>query len=345
MKKIKVFLGGYINYINAQNINCKAVAEHLDKEIFQVFSLTTYFGKQENFDVQTFYCFKPFRISKYIGFLWGILKCDVAYLPKHIDTPFWVLKLAKILKKPTFTTIEGNVIEKSLPNLIHLFGSERKMKKHFSFINKIFGITNFLKVNTSELLQMQDTILQLGVDVDQFSVSRRSKLNSVVFVGSLIRRKQLQEFIELGGSYPQLCFNLIGDGEEGEFLKNKSSKNIIFHGSLSHSSINEVFKISELMFLPSKSEGFPKVILEAASAGIPSIVYNTYGASDWMKHYENGFVVNDIEEVKKVINNLIERPEILKENSENAVNLAKKFDWKCVIKSWEKEIKDLYYGR
>ena len=50
MRKIKVFLGGYINYTNAQNINCRAVAEHLDKENFQVFALTTHFGKEEKYD-------------------------------------------------------------------------------------------------------------------------------------------------------------------------------------------------------------------------------------------------------------------------------------------------------
>ena len=246
MKKIKVFLGGYVNFTNAQNLNCRAVAEHLDKGIFQVFSLTAYFGNQEKFEVQTFYCFKPFSMSKHIGFLWGILKCDIAYLPKHVDTPIWALKLAKILKKPIFSTIEGNVIDKSLPNLISLFGSESKTKKHFSFINKIFGITNFLKINTSRLLQMEESILQLGVDVGQFSVSRKLELSSVVFVGSLIKRKQVQEFIDLGKSYPQLCFNLIGDGEERESLNEKSSKNIIFHGSLSHYGINEVFKVSDL---------------------------------------------------------------------------------------------------
>ena len=99
MRKIKVFLGGYINYTNAQNINCRAVAEHLDKENFQVFALTTHFGKKEKFEAQTFNCFRPFSISKHIGFLWGIIKCDIAYLPKHIDTPLWVLKLAQLLKK------------------------------------------------------------------------------------------------------------------------------------------------------------------------------------------------------------------------------------------------------
>ena len=139
MKKIKVFLGGYINYINAQNINCKAVAEHLDKKHFQVFALTAYFGNGSRFGVQTFHCFQPFSVSKHIGFLWGVLKCDVAYLPKHVDTPIWALRLAKLLKKPIFSTIEGNVTDRSLPNLINLFGSEEKTKRYFSFINKIAG--------------------------------------------------------------------------------------------------------------------------------------------------------------------------------------------------------------
>ena len=34
MSRIKVFLGGYINYTNAQNLNCRAVAEYLDKDKF-----------------------------------------------------------------------------------------------------------------------------------------------------------------------------------------------------------------------------------------------------------------------------------------------------------------------
>ena len=93
------------------------------------------------------------------------------------------------------------------------------------------------------------------------------------------------------------------------------------------------------------SEGFPKVILEAASAGIPSILYDSYGASDWIQHYKDGFIVNDISEVKIVINTLIERPYILQKTSSNAVKFAEKFNWKLVIKSWEKEIEDLYYGR
>ena len=39
MRKKKIFLGAYINHINAQNINCKSIAIHLDKEKYEVKTL------------------------------------------------------------------------------------------------------------------------------------------------------------------------------------------------------------------------------------------------------------------------------------------------------------------
>jgi glycosyltransferase involved in cell wall biosynthesis len=97
----------------------------------------------------------------------------------------------------------------------------------------------------------------------------------------------------------------------------------------------------DLHFLPSRSEGFPKVVLETASSSIPSILYDDYGADSWINHSENGFVVSNFEEVKNTIDNLIKNPEILIRNSENVLELAEKFDWKIIIKSWEKVIDNL----
>ena len=97
----------------------------------------------------------------------------------------------------------------------------------------------------------------------------------------------------------------------------------------------------DLHFLPSRSEGFPKVVLETASSSIPSILYDDYGADSWIDHSENGFVVSTFEEVKSIIDNLIENPDLLIRNSENVLELAEKFDWKIIIKSWEKVIDNL----
>ena len=345
MRKIKVFLGGYINYTNAQNLNCRAVAEHLNKENYQVFSLTAHFGKKEKFNVQTFHCFKPFSISKHIGFLLGIIKCDIAYLPKHIDTPFWILKLAQLLKKPVFSTIEGNVTNQDIPNLISLFGSSNIMKEHFRYVNQIFGITQHLINETKSVLKIECNPLFLGVNSHQFTANISKELKSIVFIGGLIKRKRVDEIVKLAINYPAIKFNIIGDGPEKKQLESNAPSNIEFYGALSHNDINTIFEQSDVMFLPAKSEGFPKVTLEAASAGIPSIVYNTYGASDWIENKKNGFIATDLEDVKEIINELLDNSELLQITSESAVKLAKRFDWKNVINDWEKVINNLYNGK
>ena len=39
MKKIKIFLGGYVNFPNAQNVNCDNIAQYLDKDNFEIHTM------------------------------------------------------------------------------------------------------------------------------------------------------------------------------------------------------------------------------------------------------------------------------------------------------------------
>jgi len=345
MSKIKVFLGGYINYTNAQNLNCRAIGEHLNKDKFEVYALKVHFGDNEKYSLKSFNCFKPFSITQHLGFLWGILHCDVAYLPKHVFTPLWILKLSKLLKKPIFTTIEGNVTDLSKPNLIGLFRSQQKMKNHFTYFNAVFGITQQIINSTHQVIKMRKSPLFLGVDLKNFSPHNKEKLDSIVFVGGLIKRKRVYELITLAKLYPNIQFKIIGEGSEQQSLQNKAPLNVSFFGKLNHNEMDAIFSSSDLLFLPSKSEGFPKVILEAASAGISSVVYNTYGASNWINDRENGFIVNDFNEVKSIVNELLNDSILLQNTSEGAVKLAQKFDWRNIILDWEKVIVDLQNGK
>ena len=113
-------------------------------------------------------------------------------------------------------------------------------------------------------------------------------------------------------------------------------------GLMNHSEINKLFGRSELMFLPSESEGFPKVILEAAASGVVSIVYDSYGAHDWIKDKHDGFVVSNFDDVVELINEILAKPILLQKVSKETKTLAKRFDWKDVINDWEEVIIDLY---
>jgi len=349
MSKIKVFLGGYINSTNAQNLNCLALAKYLDKEKFEIYALEVYSGnlpKNNIKGVKTFRCFKPFKISRYLGYLWGIYNCDIAYLPKReIDgwNNFWL----KFLKKKSFTTVESVFDEKNLKDAIKLKGSYKKFVDSFKFYNKVYSITKFLKEYNYKhhKIQSEDKILYLGTEVDTFLNlnKKNTKLKNVVFVGRLLKRKGIYEFIELAKIFNNLNFHIVGEGEEYKNIQKiaKDLNNIKLYGILNHQELSVLLKEMDLHLFPSRSEGFPKVTLETAAAGIPSLVYSDYGANEWITHYEDGFVVDTLEDMKNIIQELIDNPKLLEKTSKNAIKMAKRFDWKVVVKDWENEIAKL----
>jgi len=340
----KIFLGAYINVINAQNINCKSIALHLDKNRYSVKTLVLGDEKIENLDNVNFIKVLTlgYKTPNLFAFIKGVLWADVCYFPKHQSTPKLALKLANLLDKKTFTTIEGNMCDTSRRNMIDSFGSFKNMKNHFSLISHSFGITSEIIKKADCGIKLEQHPLFLGVESNLFSFRKtKKKLNNIVFIGSLLKTKNLDDFISLASLYPLLNFHIIGEGPIKEYLENKSSKNVSFHGQLNHLYLSKELINMDLHFLPSRSEGFPKVILETASSAIPSLLYNDYGADSWIDHSENGFVVSTFEEVKSTIDNLIENPDLLRRNSENVLELAEKFDWKIIIKSWEKVIDNL----
>jgi len=340
-KKIKIFLGAYLNYTNAQNLNCLSIAKHLDSSKFITYALSTYFSPKVETKAILFHCFYPFRISSILGLLWGVIKCDIAYFPKHESTPNWIIKIAALLGKKIFTTIETNVCDFEKEGLLDSFGTRQKLIDHFHYVPNIFGITQYIIDNANCGVRLEGRVLYLGVEIDAFSQKTRKKLRNIVFVGSLTKRKRVFEYLQLAEIYPNIKFNIIGDGIDNLLLKKKAAKNVIFLGQLDQGELASKLNEMDLHVLTSMSEGFPKVILEAAASGIPSIVYSHYGASEWIIDAENGFVVNNFDQMRTTIKRLIDNEDLLLKNSEGALLMAKRFDWRILIKHWEESMLDL----
>ena len=341
-EKIKIFLGGYLNYTNAQNLNCLALAKYLDSNMFKTYALSVYFSPKINSQAIMFNCFYPFKISSMLGFLWGVLKCDVIYLPKHHSTPRFALILSNLLGKKTFTTIEANMCDtRKERNMIRAFGSEDKLINYFSYFNNIFPITKYILDNSICGVHLKRKVLFLGVDIDNFVPLLKDNLQNIVFIGSLVNGKGTHEFIQLARVFNKLKFHLIGEGPLRKELENISSRNVIFHGFLANDQLKNVLIDMDLHLLLSRNEGFPKVILETAASGIPSVVYSDYGAEEWFSNGENGFVVDDIKEVIEIIKQIENDNILLSEISEKAINFSKLFNWKLIVKDWQKIILNL----
>jgi len=352
--KIKVFLGAYINFTNSQNLNCLALAKYLDKKKFEVYALEIYFGNLESNigrieGVTIFPCFRPLVISRLIAYFWGIFHCDIAYLPKR-EVFKYNRFLLKVFRKSSFSTIEGILDEKNLASSVDYIGSYENVISAYSMFNYLFPISSFLgKYNSSRHnLKIQSDVLYLGIDHQTFSNTLPSfkRVRNIIFIGRLIERKGVYDFLTLAEHFPILNFCMVGDGIEREnlesLIQSKNLSNIRLLGVLNPNDLAETLKSMDLHILPSRSEGFPKVILETAAFGIPSLLYSDYGAAEWIQNNVDGIVVDTLPEMVQSITDLVNDEKKYQELSVNAYKFSQKYLWKNIIPQWEKVIEDIY---
>ena len=92
-------------------------------------------------------------------------------------------------------------------------------------------------------------------------------------------------------------FHVVGEGGlKGEFenVLNEVGIPNKFYGNLSQKELFEILKLSHCILLPSKSEGFPKVLAEAMNYGCIPIASNVGSIAHYIQDGVSGIILNDI---------------------------------------------------
>ncbi|WP_431135849.1 glycosyltransferase [Psychroserpens mesophilus] len=154
--------------------------------------------------------------------------------------------------------------------------------------------------------------------------SQKSILESLQFcyVGRLEKPKGVERIINafklLSDEEKQRigCVHMVGDGFEYNYFSNLAKTTGVlfnFHGFLPRHEVFSIYKQSHVFVMPTTaSEGFPKVIAEAMNYGCLPIVSNISSIGHYLKHQENGFLLNTV----TVDNLLIEIKKVIKLNEE-----------------------------
>lgn len=350
MRKTRVFLGAYINQANAQNLNCKALAEYLNKELFEIYTLKIQHGNLGDVqirDVNTFQCKYPVKITQVFGFIWGFLKADVVYLPR-LNSHRLQLICLKIFGRKSFKTVENIIDEESLESALAVLRTPERALRHYRMTDRVYSITDYLKRYNFEKhgLKTAPQILPPVVDTRLFSQSQLPSeyLERLVFISNDMRRKRVQDFLLLAKAFPLLKFEIIGSDNDNflsDLLRDYKLENISYHGLLNPQDLKTILTKCQVHILPSRSEGFPKGIIECAAAGIPSITYADYGASEWIESFENGVVCQTYAEIEQAILSFISEPGLLRKNSKGAIELATNFSVENVTKMYEEVLLSL----
>jgi glycosyltransferase involved in cell wall biosynthesis len=105
---------------------------------------------------------------------------------------------------------------------------------------------------------------------------------------------------------------IIGEGNKRKYLENYVKElnlgdKVIFTGY--REDVEELMALMDIFVLTSLREGLPRVLVQAAAVGMPSVAFNVDGVSEIIKDNYNGFLVKvkDVEQLKnrimKYINN------------------------------------------
>jgi len=173
-------------------------------------------------------------------------------------------------------------------------------------------ITDFVARDVERMHVRTQYILPVGVDLRLFSPppARTNKTLTVLFVGTLIERKGLPDLLRAATQFPDARFRLVGSGRDGyesvllRSIAERGLHNVILEGSKTQQEIVEIMRESDILLIPARLEGLPKVTLEAAATGLPCIVFNDYQTPSVL-HGVTGFQVESVDEMIKSLGELI----------------------------------------
>lgn len=119
--------------------------------------------------------------------------------------------------------------------------------------------------------------------------------------------------------------------------KLKIDKNVTFYNPVKN--IHEKYCEASLLLMTSKYEGFPMVLLEALSVGLPCIAFDCpVGPRALIQNSENGYLIplkNQSEFVEKVVF-LFKNDQIRAKMSKNASKSIEKYNIELIMQQWKK---------
>ena len=272
------------------------------------------------------------------------------------------LFLSFLKSAPTVFTIHG------LTPWMHKFNSflEGKLRKLMWFISDLQvlkRVDHIITVNEAikshlalywKIPESKVTYIPNGIDLSNFSIERNCDIlkkydipsRYCLFVGHLIRRKGITYLLEALDKIPNISCVVVGVGPERYrlirfFKKLEYQGKVISLGGIPYKDLISLYKRAEFLVLPSISEAFPTVILEAMASGIPIVAFDLPGLRRLVINGYNGFLVppRNVEKLSEKIRFLFENKSVCNIMGRNAQKIASKYDWsniaKMIIKVYE----------
>jgi glycosyltransferase involved in cell wall biosynthesis len=282
-------------------------------------------------------------------FVWG--RHDILFYVKPSPAARFYLAWRKkwFDRRPVIGTVESQSDLRNEPTI----NSDQVRLWERTVLRSDFLFSNSSSVQASLQKEygLASEVIPTGVDTKFFapaSEAPRGGRVRVLFVGALRPFKGAQLLIRAASLYPAVDFVIVGEGFMAAELeadaKEKRLTNVTFLRGLKPSALRDEYQRADIFLFPSRWEGSPKVILEAAACGLPVIARRDY-QPETATDGHTGFLGASDDELLDSLKDLIANQELRRQMGGAGRALSMRFDWDIIARQWEEVFLRLARGR
>lgn len=382
MEKI-LFVTSFYHEPPRQNVGLLRFAEELSKYT-KIIIISSQIGNAKNYEKKSKnlriyrikpwlylkslpYVFTPFLFRNFIE-IYRKEKIDIVIT---VSEQFWPSITAafvkKFLKFPLFVWMHGISKETGrgfLLDFMNKINDQIFSRFVIKSADEVFILANAMSERAITLGAREKNIIVVPIGIDtnefrpsiefshlkkEFGIKNNEKI--ITFLGRLFPLKGTRYFVEASKNilkkYPNSKFILLGDGpQKNELIKLTEKINyskFIFPG-YREKDLGAFLNLSDIMVLPSLSEGLPNAILEAYACGIPVVATDVGGVRDILKNNLNGYLIKpkDSEAIVKGVLKILKNKKIAQKMGKHNRNfVVANYSISKVVKRFLKILKKL----
>ena len=150
-----------------------------------------------------------------------------------------------------------------------------------------------------------------GVELDAFCPGEKSPEPTLLFLGRLKRYKRIELLLDAMAAMPRGTLHIAGDGDhrpavEEAIADRGLAGRVQVHGAVDEATKLHLLQRSWVHLTASECEGWGLTVTEAAACGTPTVAVAAGGLAESVVDGETGVLVENAEEMARVIDALIE---------------------------------------
>jgi glycosyltransferase involved in cell wall biosynthesis len=212
--------------------------------------------------------------------------------------------------------------------------------------SKVIAVSEFTRVLAQKYYPVPVEVIYNGVDLSlPFNPHQSTAiLPQLVFVGRFQPQKNPVELVRILAEvkeYPWDC-HMLGDGPlrhavESEIVANGLERRIHLHGWVTPEQVIEQLASSDVLIMPSLSEGLPVVGVQAAAMGLALVLSRVGGCTELVENGKNGYLIepSDHSGFVQAVQRLLADTSLTESFRIESRRISIRFDINTIIRQYE----------